>query len=293
MDDAAFAAESVEPGRGAGLIDVVRRRFLLSLLVKKEIRVRYRGSALGLLWTYVKPAVQFVVFFLAIGVFLGLNRTTPAFPVYLFAGMVMVNYFTEVFGNATRTVVQNSALVKKIYLPREMFPVASTWVGMIHLLPQVVVLIIGALLYGWRPTPIGVLAALTAFVLITVLALGLGLLFGALNVLFRDFENIVDLLLMVAVWTSPILYRWTDVQRVLGDGVWLNLYLTNPITVAVELFHLAFWFPVAEGIPTDPPVSMPPDLLWHTVIGGSIAVVLLVVGQVVFRRLEGRFAQEL
>jgi ABC-2 type transport system permease protein len=174
-----------------------------------------------------------------------------------------------------------------------MFPVATTWVGMIHFLPQVVVLVIGALVYGWRPTPVGILAAVTAFVLITVLALGLGLLFGAVNVLFRDFENIVDLLLLVATWASPILYRWTDVQRVLGDGLWLDLYLANPVTVAVELFHLAFWFPIAEGAEGFPPAVMPPDLFVHTLVGGAVAVVLLVIGQVVFRRLEGRFAQEL
>jgi ABC-2 type transport system permease protein len=206
--------------------------------------------------------------------------------------MVVVNYFSEVFGNATRTVVQNAALVKKIYLPREMFPVATTWVGMIHFFPQVLVLLVGSIVYGWRPTVTGLLAAVTGFALITVLALGLGLLFGAINVLFRDFENIVDLLLLVATWASPILYRWTDVQRVLGDGILLNIYLTNPVTVAVELFHFAFWFPIAESAPGSA-LAMPPAMGVHTALGCGIALAQLVLGQVVIRRLEGRFAQEL
>src|SRR5699024_255215 len=89
------------PGQDAGWLNPIRERFLLRLLVRKELRVRYRGSALGMLWSYVKPAVQFVVFYIALGVFLQLQRDTPAYAVYLFSGIVVVNLFGEVFGNAT------------------------------------------------------------------------------------------------------------------------------------------------------------------------------------------------
>ncbi|MBA3410336.1 MAG: ABC transporter permease, partial [Geodermatophilaceae bacterium] len=89
----------VEPGRGAGLLDVLRRRYLAKLLVRKELRVRYQGSVLGLLWSYLKPAVQFVVFYFAIGIFLGLSRNIDDFAVYLFSGIVAINYFSEAFGN--------------------------------------------------------------------------------------------------------------------------------------------------------------------------------------------------
>ncbi|MGI8721258.1 MAG: ABC transporter permease, partial [Geodermatophilaceae bacterium] len=92
----------VEPGRGAGLLDVLRRRYLVKLLVRKELRVRYQGSVLGLLWSYLKPAVQFVVFYFALGVFLKLNLSIKDFAVYLFSGIVAINYFSEAFGNATR-----------------------------------------------------------------------------------------------------------------------------------------------------------------------------------------------
>src|SRR5699024_960226 len=87
------------PGQDAGWLNPVRERFLLRLLVRKELRVRYRGSALGMLWSYVKPAVQFLVFYIALGVFLQLQRDTPAYAVYLFSGIVVVNLFGEVFGN--------------------------------------------------------------------------------------------------------------------------------------------------------------------------------------------------
>lgn len=288
----ATAGELLPPGRGTGLLEVLRRRYLLRLLVRKELRVRYRGSVLGLLWSYVKPAVQFVVFYFAIGVFLRLNASVEDFAVYLFAGVVVINFFSEAFGNATRSVVGNAPLVKKIYLPREMFPVASAWVAGVHFLPQLVVLLIGTLVAGWRPGPMQLAAGVMGFAVVAMLAIGLGLLFGAVNVLFRDFENIVDLLLLVATWTSPVLYRWTNVRDVVGaDSVLLTLFLLNPLTIAVELFHWCFWFPSVDG--SDPRNVLPPDLLWHAGIGLVMGAVVLVVGQVVFQRLEGRFAQEL
>ncbi|MCO7274298.1 MULTISPECIES: ABC transporter permease [Cellulosimicrobium] len=278
----------VEPGKGAGLLDVLRRRFLARLLVRKELRVRYRGSFLGLLWSYVKPAVQFVVFYFAVGVFLRMNENVEDFAVYLFSGVVAVNFFSEAFGNATRSIVGNAALVKKIYLPRELFPVASVWVAVVHFLPQLVVLILGALIAGWQPSLFELGAGVLGIVIIAVLSLGLGLLFGALNVLFRDAENIVDLMLMVATWLSPVLYQWQNVRDAIGDGVLWWIYQANPMTAAVELFHLCFWFPG-----TDRTGAMPPGLLWSTISAVVLSFLVLLAGQVVFRRLDGRFAQEL
>lgn len=278
----------VEPGRGAGLLDVLRRRYLVKLLVRKELRVRYQGSILGLFWSYLKPAVQFVVFYFAIGVFLGLSRNIDDFAVYLFSGIVAINYFSEAFGNATRSIVGNGALVKKIYLPRELFPVSSLWVAMVHLFPQVLVLIAGALIAGWRPSPLQLGAGVLGFLIVTVFSLGLGLLFGAINVVFRDAENFVDLILMVATWISPVLYFWTMVTDAIGTGPLWWLYQANPLTAAVELFHFCFWFPA-----TDETSAVLPNLGWIGLGALVLSGLVLVVGQATFRRLDGQFAQEL
>ncbi|TNM68746.1 ABC transporter permease [Streptomyces sp. NP160] len=277
-----------EPGRGAGLLDVVRRRYLLKLLVRKELRVRYRGSVLGLAWSYVKPGVQYVVYFLALGIFLQQSRNIEDFPVYLFSGLVVVNVFSEAFGNATRAVVWNAPLVKKIFLPRELFPVASVWVAGVHFVPQLVVLMVGAVISGWRPMALPLLGAVLATLIIAALATGLGLLFGSLNVVFRDMENFVDLANMVVVWLSPVLYQWRQVVEVVPG--WLAVvYQLNPVTVAVELYHYAFWWP---GTVRDPN-QLPPDMLVNSLVAVVIAAVVLVVGQLVFRRVEGRFAIDL
>ncbi len=283
----ADSRDYVRPGRGAGLIDVFRRRYLLALLVRKEVRIRYRGSALGWLWSYVKPLTQFLVFFLALGVFLRLNGSIENYPIYLFSGLITINLFSEAFANGTRSLVDNAALIKKIYLPRELFPVASTFVAFVNFLPQAIVLLGVCLIVGWRPTFGEGMGILLGMAIILSFAIGLGMLFGAVNVSFRDAQNFVELIILVATWVSPVLYQWTMVRDIVPEWL-LVVYQVNPLTAAVELFHAGFWHPTTGG--GDP---LPPGLPWYGLSALGIAIVTLVFGQLVFRKLESRFAQDL
>ncbi|WP_024367827.1 ABC transporter permease [Arthrobacter sp. TB 26] len=281
----------VKPGSGRGLLDVYGDRFLLKLLVRKEIKIRYRGSVLGLMWSYVKPLMQFLIYFIALGIFLNLEHGTPNYAIYLFSGIVLVNFFTESLSNATRSIVDNRDLIRKIYLPRELFPVATVWVSAAHFLPQLLVLIAACLFVGWTPSVLQIAAAVLIFVMVAVLATGLGLMFGAVNVYFRDSENIVDMIVMVVTWASPVLYVWTMVERVMGQWFWV--YMLNPMTVAVEVFHWTFWEPTlkANQLVSD---TMPPDLLTFWLpVSLLISVAILFIGQLMFRRLSVHFAQEL
>lgn len=275
------------PGSRGGLLDVFRRSYLLSLLVRKEVQIRYRGSVLGWLWSYVKPLVQFLVFFFAIGVFLGMNRSVEFFPLYLLSGITVVTFFNEAFTNGTRSLIDNAALIKKIYLPRELFPVASMFIAVVNTLPQILVLIIIALLFGWAPSLLQIAALLAALAIVAVLATGLSLLFGAINVTFRDAQSFVEVITMCAVWASPVMYQWHMVADQL-PGWAFDLYRLNPLTVAVELFHYGIWFPL------NPAGAAPlPGLPLASLAAGVTALVALIVGQIVFRKLEGRFAQDL
>lgn len=279
------------PGEGGGLQDVFRQWFLLRLLVRKEIKVRYRGSVLGLLWSYVKPLMQFLVYFVALGIFLNLQSSTPNYAIYLFSGIVLVNFFVEVLGNSTRSIVDNRDLIRKIYLPRELFPVATLLVSAIHFLPQVLVLVGASLIAGWTPSILQLGAVVLGFIIVGVLATGLGLLFGAANVYFRDSENIVDMILMIVTWASPVLYVWTMVERALGP--YFFFYQLNPMTVAVEIFHWGFWYPTLKADQfAAVPVVQGLVSVWTPVALG-VSLLILFVGQLVFRRLSIRFAQEL
>lgn len=276
------------PGKSRGLVDVFHWRYLLVLLIRTGVTTRYRNSVLGWTWSYVRPAAQFLVFWVVFGIFLDLNKV-PNYAVYLFSGIVVINLFSEAFKNSTSSIVGNAALVRKVYLPRQLFAVSSVVVAFVHFLPQVALLLIVVLFLGWiaNITVLGILAMIAGVIIVMMFGLGLGLFFGALNVRFRDAENIVELLLLLATWASPVLYFWTMVADVLPE--WgLKLYLLNPITQSVELFHYAFWRPVTHG---ELPIS--PDLAINTLWTFLIAALSIVVGQLVFRRLEGRFAQDL
>lgn len=293
------------PGRSHGLIDVIRWRYLLRLLVRTGVTTRYRNSVLGWVWSYVRPAAQFLVFWVVLGIFMNLDRV-PNYAVYLFSGIVVINLFSEGFKNATTSIVGNAPLVRKVFLPRQLFAVSAVLVSFVHFLPQAGLLLLVALLMGWAThiSILSILAMLAGMAIVMVFSLGLGLYFGAVNVRFRDAENIVELLLLLATWASPVLYAWTMVEDAvvgkLGWPSWLvDLYMLNPITQGVELFHYAFWRPASEGVVSaagyagDPLPPLPPDLAMNTLWTALIAVATLWLGQLVFRRLEGKFAQDL
>jgi ABC-2 type transport system permease protein len=283
FDRSAFSV----PGTGRGIVDVFSYRYLLQLLVRKGTLTRYHGSVLGWAWSYVKPGAQFLVYWVVMGVFLGLNHGIESYPIYLFSGVVVVNLFNEAFGNATKSIVNNKALVKKIYLPRELFPIADVFIAFVHFLPQLVILLAACLVVGWVPSVVQLLGAVVAIFIVLLGSTGLGLLFGAVNVSYRDSQNLVELIRIFATWTSPVLYSFTMVRDSL-PGWMYDLYMANPLTVAVELFHSAFWFPA-----TSETMERPEGLLWFTLLALGITAATMVVGQLVFRRLEGRFAQDL
>ncbi|HWM16555.1 MAG TPA: ABC transporter permease [Microbacterium sp.] len=282
------------PGKAGGLLDVFRWHYLLRLLVRTGVTTRYRNSVLGWTWSYVRPAAQFLVFWIVLGLFLNLERGIPNYAVYLFAGIVVINLFSEGFKNATSSIVGNAPLVRKVYLPRQLFAVSAVIVAFVHFLPQVGLLLLVCLLLGWitNVTIFSILAIFAGAIIVMVFALGLGLLFGAMNVRYRDAENIVELLLLLATWASPVLYSWIMVKDAITELGWpswlLEVYMLNPITQAVELFHFAFWSPVTETT-----LALPPALAINTLWTFLISVAVLLIGQAVFRRLEGRFAQDL
>lgn len=229
------------------------------------------------------------MFWIVLGLFLNLERGIPNYAVYLFSGIVIINLFSEAYKNGTTSIVGNAPLVRKVFLPRQLFAVSAVIVAFVHFLPQLALLVLVCAIMGWfvNLSIFSVLALLAAVIIILIFALGLGLLFGAINVQFRDAENIVELLLLLATWASPVLYFWTDVAKVFPDWI-VNIYLLNPITQAVELFHYAFWYPVTETS-----LTLPPNLAWNTLWTFLIAIATLFIGQAVFRRLEGKFAQAL
>jgi ABC-2 type transport system permease protein len=280
------------PGSSGGLVDVFRRRYVLKLLVKRELSARYQGTVLGLAWSYVQPAVRFVMYYFVIGIVLGMNRGVEYFGIHMFAGMVFVHYFTESFTAGTRAIVRNSSIVKKMAMPREMFPVASMLVSMYHTFPQIVILTTACLAVGWQPDMTGFLAGLLGFVLMAVLGTGTALLFSALNVFLRDFSNIVATLTNFVHFSVPMLYPFTQVDDRFG-AAFVNLYLANPLAEAVLLIQRCFWTTVTSDPAATAAENMPDHLFTRGLIQLGFALVFLGLAQLVFTRLENKFPERL
>lgn len=275
---------------GGKTLEVLARRELLDLLVRRDLQARYRDSFLGFLWTVIKPLIQFLMYFIVLGQFLRAAEGIPAFAIYLFSGLTLYTFFNEMVFGATGSIVLNAGLVKKIYLPREIFPLASVGAAGFMFTVQLVILIVATAIFGVFPQPIEMLWFFPSVVLILIFGLAFGLLLAAMNVYLRDIQYLTEVVMMLAMWGSPIVYSWAMVQDVIQRfslPSWLlEVYAANPLTIAVLGFHRAFW-----GVGT--PADYPSGLGWRMVVAGLIGLVFLWVSHRVFTRLQGNFAQEL
>ncbi|MDQ6522149.1 ABC transporter permease [Nocardioides sp. LHD-245] len=278
------------PSSDNGLIGVLRRRYLLKLLVTREISARYQGSFLGLIWSYINPLTQFCIYYFVVGFIFNLHADIPNFAIHLFAGLTVVHFFTETFGAGTRSIVRNRALVVKMAMPREMFPVATMLVSLYHVVPQIVILIITALLSGWTPEPVDLLALLLGLLICGLLGLSGALFFSAANVFFRDFGNIVSVFNNFVRWGVPMMYSYAMVDERFGR--FAQYYLYNPLADAVLLFQRAFWVGTVD--PGHKAVTAMPDhLLLNGAIIVAISLLILFVAQFVFSRLENKIPERL
>ncbi len=279
-------AGNATPARS--LREILHRRDLLALLVRRDLKARYKDSALGVVWTLVRPLTQLLIYYIVIGKFLGAERGIPEFAIYVFTGLTAYGLFSEIVSGGTSSIVSNSGLVKKVYLPREIFPLASVGSALFNFGIQLIILTAATIVLGSPPLTVDLVYFIPAALLLVCFGTALGLLLAATNVYLRDLQYLVEVLLMISLWASPIVYSWGMVRDFLGAGVALDVYTSNPVTLAVLGFQKAFWLAGAEvGAP------YPDDLMLRLWITVGVSVVLIVVFQRVFARLQGNFAQEL
>lgn len=273
-------------GTARSLREILGQRELLRLLVHRELKSRYKDSSLGFLWSLLRPLSILIVYYVAIGKFLGAERQIPEFAIYIFTGLTAWMLFQEIVSSTTGSIVDNAGLVKKVYLPREVFPLSSVGSALFNFGTQMAILVAAILVLGRVPTGTRLFYVPLSVAVLLSFATAFGLLLAAVNVYLRDVKYLVEISLTILFWASPVVYSWALVRDAIG-GSWLeNLYLGNPVTLAVLGMQRALW---VAG--TDQPV--PDGLVTRLLIALGIGLVLLWVSQRVFARLEGNFAQEL
>lgn len=258
--------------------DILRHRFLLENLVAKEFKALYRSMALGLAWVIVQPLVLITVLATVWVVFFHAERS---FASKVLVCLIPYNFFTYAVSGCTAAVQRNVSLVKKVTFPRQLLPFSVVVTHAIHFACQSLLIVPVLLLFPPAGNPLGwPLLWLPVIVAVQFgLVTGLGLLVSSLNVVYRDVQYIVDSVLTIAFWASPVLY---SAQEALlhGDGhsPWLAvLYYSNPLAGILEAYRAVLFYGTS------------PDLL---TLGAATVVTLLlgVVGVWQFWIHEREFA---
>ncbi len=276
-----------------------RVRFeLLAELVRKDLKVKYKNSALGFIWSLANPLLYLAVFTLVFNVFL--RGGVDNFAVLFMAGFLVWNFFNLSTLTATGAVVGNANLVRKVRFPRIVLPLSSVGFAGVHFLLQLAVLFAVLPLLYRDAFGLQLVLLLPALAVAVIFTAALSLLASALNVRFRDVEHLLEIALLAWFWLTPIVYPVTVVRDLLAEKGLLPLfrfYMANPMTaVVVAMQRAIFNHPV--GVAQGKPKQILPAggygfyLQWLGV-AAVVSVVLLGVGLWTFQRLQADFAEEL
>jgi ABC-type polysaccharide/polyol phosphate export permease len=248
-------------------------RFVISNLVMKDFKVRYRNMSLGVLWSLLNPLVMMgVLTFIFTKIFP--NATIQNFPVFLLCGLVPFNFFSQAWATATTSLVDNANLVKRVAIPRQVIPVSTVLSNGVHLSAQIALLLVLVSFFGrgvnvywfWLPVIWG---------LEVVFVCGLGLIFSALDVYIRDMRYVVESSNLVLFWLVPIFYPFSMIPE-----RFQNVYQFNPVAALV----LASRNILLEG-------KAPPNSLLYKLTLSSLA--MLAIGSLVFSSLKRHFYDHL
>jgi ABC-2 type transport system permease protein len=303
------------------LWDVWRYRELLLSLVRKELKVKYKNSVLGFLWSMLNPALTLVIYWFVFQKVLG--SPIPLFPVFLMCGLLAYNVFQNSLLPACESVVANAGIVKKVAFPREILALAPLGASLFFFLLQAVVLAIALAIFRVAPAVSYLPLLIPALLALIVFTAGLSILLSAINVYLRDTKHLLEILLMAWFWACPIVYAYETVVPTLSRWhIPLWVLQLNPLTPIIMAFQRAIYGKAApvihqkialivngkqvfnsNGAPVLVKVSTAVHVLpahagplWYfwPLLGVIIfSVVVYVASLAVFIRLEGNFAEEL
>ncbi|HMZ54587.1 MAG: ABC transporter permease [Nitrospira sp.] len=254
-----------------GLKDLWQYRELLYFLCWRDIKVRYKQTALGVAWAIVQPLMTMVLFSLFFGRLAKMPSDGVPYPLFVFTALVPWMFFSNGITQSAGSLVENANLLKKVYFPRLAVPVASIIAGVVDFFCSFVVLVALMMYYGIVPS-VSILTLPLFLALACIASLGIGLWLSALNVQFRDVRYVIPFLTQLWLFATPIAYPSSLLSEPLR-----TLYGLNPMVGVVEGFRWALL-----GTETSPG----PMLL----VSSLASVIVLVTGAFYFRRMEVTFS---
>ena len=263
----------VQSSRGwakVGWTDIWTYRGLLYFLVWRDIKVRYKQTALGALWAVIQPVLMMLLFTLVFDLVARIPTNVP-YPVFAFAGLLPWQLFSFGLTESSNSLIVNQRLITKIYFPRLIVPLSAVVAGLVDFLVSLAVL--AGLMAHYRVMPTPAMLLLPLFIALAVLtAIAVGLWLSALNVRYRDVRYTLNFLIQFWMLATPVAYPSSVVP-----ARWRALYGLNPMVGVVEGFR---WSLTGTG--------QRPG--WQLAVSVSIVIAILFTGLQYFRRMERRFA---
>lgn len=251
-------------------MEIFRYRDLIFALVARELKVRYRRSAIGFVWTMLQPLLMMLVLQVVFSAIFRFDLPSGNYAVFALAGLLFWNFFSQSIVASMNSLRGNSHLLRKLPVPKEVFPLATVISGVINLLFALVPLLL-ILLVTEHPLTPALLFLPVSILLAAVFTLGAGLLLSPLAVFFSDVVELVGVILSILMYLTPVIYP----MSILQDSPYLPLVRFNPIRSILEVFRDPIFFGKI------PPLS-------HLTVCAGIALLALLLGAVAFRRTSDR-----
>ncbi len=242
-------------------------------LTHRELRGKYKGSVLGFLWTYINPLMQILVYsFVFSQIF---KSGIVKFHIYLIVSMFPFNFFTGGVIQGLGSIRYQGDLVKKVFFPRQILPIVSLTVNFVNMLISFIIIYSILLISGWGIALNQQIWLVPVMVIEYFFSLGLALLLAAVEVYFRDIEHIVSVLMMIWMYFTPMFYNIAIIPE-----QFLPFFYFNPMLYIIRMYQQILYYKVT------------PDFLYMSK-AALFAVIMMVIGSIVFKILEKRFAEEL
>lgn len=210
-------------------------RFLLQELVKKGIKLKYRNSYLGIIWSLLEPLLTMIVLTIVFGTLLQ-KSNDPSFPIYVLCGRLLYSYYSSSTKSALSSIRKNSSMIKKVYVPKYIYTLSSILYNYVIFLISLIVLVAVGAVLGIRPTWY-LLQAPVVLVVLLMLSIGCGFILATCGVFFRDLEHLWGVALMLIMYTCAIFY---PVEKLIKSG-WAWILKYNPLFCLIDCFRSAIF----------------------------------------------------
>lgn len=259
------------------LKEMYEYREMIFSLVKKDLRGRYKGSMLGFMWTFINPLLQLLVFTLVFSIIMRANY--EQYYLFLFVALVPWMFFGSSVQDGSTCIMRESNMVKKIYFPREVIPISTVTSAFINMILTFVVVFIVLIFSGRGINPVALLYLPVVMIVEYILCLGIGLIVSALTVYLRDLQYILGIVVMALQYMTPVMYGVDMVERS-GAGQWLILIFNlNPMTPIIKIYRQIIYYGEVPELGS---------LLLAVIIG----IAFIIIGELLFKKLQKGFAEE-